>query len=92
MSNLTQEIEKQKVIIEHTSIIQHYQQAGTLDRQDALEKYMSFNTKYPEYIYDMSRVALASNSLIPIDEATNSGIIKNLLTQLTWLQEKSILK
>lgn len=92
MTNLPQEIEKQKIIIEHTSIIQHYQQTGILDRQDALKKYKSFNTKYPEYIYDMSRVALASNSLIKLDEASNSEIIKNLLTQLTWFQGKSIFK
>ena len=40
----------------------------------------------------MSRVALASNSLIKLDEASNSEIIKNLLTQLTWFQGKSIFK
>lgn len=85
MQNLFKDIDKDKIIIEHHSIIQNYNKTGFLDRENAINKYIDFNRKYTEYNSKKEIVAAVTNSSIKIDFATNDVIIDNLKAQLSWL-------
>ena len=85
MQNLFKDIDKDKIISEHHSIIQNYNKTGFLDRENAINKYIDFNRKYPEYNSKKEIVATVTNSSIKIDFATNDVIVDNLKAQLSWL-------
>ena len=85
MGNPFEEVDKQKTITEHTSIILSYQRTGFLDREKAIKKYKDFNSTHSEYNAFVNTAGTITNTLISIDMAENEIIITNLKQQLLWL-------
>lgn len=92
MQNPFKDIDKEKIIEEHSSIICNYNKTGFLDRENAIEKYIAFNKKYYEYYSKKEVIITATNTSIKINDATNDVIIDNLKSQLLWLTGSDYLK
>lgn len=88
MTNPFRDIEKEKTIIEHSKIINDYKNLGIINRDEAIKKYLDFNSKHPDYYSNLNFVTTISNTKITISEADNDTLIANLETQLLWLQGK----
>ena len=86
MTNPFRDIEKEKTIIEHSKIINDYKKLGIINRDEAIKKYLDFNSKHPDYYSNLNLVTTISNTKIKITEADNDTIITNLEAQLLWLQ------
>ena len=84
MQNPFQTVEKAKSIAEHISIIRNYQQMGLFDRAKALEVYKKFNFQHADYCAFMNTTAVATNSSIQIDSASDQILVENLKRQALW--------
>ena len=86
-------VEKAKSIAEHISIIREYQQSGLLDRTKALEIYKKFNFEHEDYCTLMNATAVATNSGIQIDSASDQILVDNLKRQALWaVGEESLIE
>ena len=93
MQNPFQTVEKAKSIAEHISIIREYQQMGLLDRTKALEIYKKFNFEHEDYCTLMNATAVATNSSIQIDSASDQILVDNLKRQALWaVGEESLIE
>lgn len=93
MQNLFLTVEKAKSIAEHISIIREYQQRGLLDRTKALEIYKKFNFEHEDYCTLMNATAVATNSGIQIDSASDQILVDNLKRQALWaVGEESLIE
>ena len=86
MTNPFRDIEKEKTIIEHSKIINDYKKLGIINRDEAIKKYLDFNSKHPDYYSNLNLVTTISNTKIKITEADNDTLIANLKAQILWLQ------
>ena len=86
MTNPFSDIEKEKTIIEHSKIINDYKSLGIINRDEAIKKYLDFNSKHPDYYSNLNLVTTISNTKIKITEADNDTLIANLKAQILWLQ------
>jgi len=86
MTNPFRDIEKEKTINEHSKIIDNYKKLGVINRDEAIKKYLDFNSKHPDYYSNLNLVTIISNTKIKISEADNDNLIANLEAQLLWLQ------
>ena len=87
MTNPFRDIEKEKTIIQHSKIINDYKNLGIINRDEAIKKYLDFNSKHQDYYSNLNLVTTISNTKIKITEADNDTLIVNLEAQLLWLQE-----
>ena len=93
MQNPFQTVEKAKSIAEHISLIREYQQSGHLDRTKALEIYKKFNFEHEDYCTLMNATAVATNSSIQIDSASDQILVDNLKRQALWaVGEESLIE
>lgn len=81
-----------KTIEEHSAIINKFKSTGFLDREDAIKKYLNFNTKYKDFYIPYESIAVASKSNISIQDASDDIIVGNLKAQFDWLTSKVITK
>ena len=86
MTNPFRDIEKEKTIIEHSKIINDYKNLGIINRDEAIKKYLDFNSNHPDYYLNLNLVTTISNTKIKITEADNDTLIANLKAQILWLQ------
>lgn len=70
MTNISQKIEKTKIIKNHSFMIQKYQQTRSLNRQNVLKNICYFYTRYDIIEY------------ISLNETSDSIILNNFLLQL----------
>lgn len=92
MQNPFLTVEKAKSIAEHISIIREYQQRGLLDRTKALEIYKKFNFEHEDYCTLINATAVATNSGIQIDSASDQILVDNLKRQALWAVGEEFIK
>lgn len=90
-TNNMNQVDEKKTATEHEIIILHYMQTGQLNRKDAIQKFIDFNSSHPDYYAATNAVATVSGSLCPIENLPNSAIIDNLNSQLLYLTGKNLL-
>ncbi len=81
-------MDREKTIIEHEKIISNYERDRTLNRQDAIKKYIAFNSKYPEYRQTLNFTATITNTLDSVQNLSDDKLILNIKAQLLWLSGK----
>ena len=89
--NNINQMNEQKTAAEHEFIILHYLQTGQLDRDDAIKKFIDFNSSHPDYCKTVNAAAAVSGNLCPIGNLPNGVIVENLNTQLFYLTGKNLL-
>lgn len=89
--NNINQINEQKTAAEHEFIILHYLQTGQLDRNDAINKYINFNSSHPDYCKAVNAVIVVSGNSCPIGNLPNGAIVDNLNAQLFYLTGKNLL-
>lgn len=89
--NNINQMSEQETATEHEFIILHYLQTGQLDRDDAINKYINFNSSHLDYCNTVNTAAAVSGNSCPIWNLPNSAIVKNLNAQLLYLTGKNLL-
>ena len=89
--NNINQMNEQKTAAEHEFIILHYLQTGQLDRDDAIKKFIDFNSSHPNYYASVNAAAAISGGSCPIESLPNNAIVENLNTQLLYLTGKNLL-
>lgn len=89
--NNINQVNEQKTAAEHEFIILRYLQTGQLDRDDAIKKFIDFNSSHPDYCKTVNAAAAVSGNLCPIGNLPNGVIVENLNTQLFYLTGKNLL-
>lgn len=85
MQNPFQDIDREKTIAEHEKIVSDYEYHKILNRQDAIEKYIAFNSKYPDYYQTLNFTATITNTLDSVQNLSDNILIQNIKAQLLWL-------
>lgn len=88
MQKPLQDIDREKTIAEHEKIVTDYEYHRTLDRQNAIEKYITFNSKYPDYYQTLNFTATITNTLDSVQNLSDDKLILNIKAQLLWLSGK----
>lgn len=81
-----------KTMAEYQKIITTYQATGQLDRGDAINKYMKFNSSHPEYIAAVNLQGTVFHNVAPMETLSDWDIVSNLNRQLVYLGGKNLLE
>lgn len=92
MDQLQKILDDAKTMAEHQKIITTYQATGQLDRVDAINKYMKFNSSHPEYIAAVNLQGTVFHNVAPMETLSDWDIVSNLNRQLVYLGGKNLLE